>query len=231
MKKNIFFVLILLAACSTSTPVATPAPIRLEYTASTQPWLAGLYDCAGKTMILAEQRVADNFSADADIALRLGEPVRLSTPAYQLGEEEILIIAHPRNPVPSLKREQIIGLFTGQVRNWREVGGSDLPVQVWVFSSGEDIQQIFNRNALGDASTSSLARLAVDPAQMQEAVAADPAAVGILSKRWLSEDVRILELPNDLSEALKVPVLAIAMPESREVLSSLLSCVEPAAQP
>jgi phosphate transport system substrate-binding protein len=43
----------------------------------------------------------------------------------------LVVIVHPDNPVENLSRDQLKALFTGQVRNWREVGGRDAPVEVF----------------------------------------------------------------------------------------------------
>lgn len=40
----------------------------------------------------------------------------------------IAVIVNPENPAEDLTLEQIKALYTGEVTNWREVGGSDAPV-------------------------------------------------------------------------------------------------------
>lgn len=40
----------------------------------------------------------------------------------------IAIVVHPENPVADLSVEQIAKLFTGEITNWKDVGGADLPV-------------------------------------------------------------------------------------------------------
>lgn len=41
-----------------------------------------------------------------------------------------VIIVHPDNPVDGLSLEQLAGILTGEITNWREVGGPDLEVMV-----------------------------------------------------------------------------------------------------
>jgi phosphate transport system substrate-binding protein len=45
-------------------------------------------------------------------------------------KDALSIYLHPDNPVSNLTMEEISGLFTGRVRNWKDVGGEDFPVTV-----------------------------------------------------------------------------------------------------
>ena len=74
--------------------------------------------------------------AAADILLRVGEPEFLDSPAYQIDTEDILIITHRQSPVQNLTLEDARALFAGQ---------GDLSVQVWIYASGEDVQEVFDQ--------------------------------------------------------------------------------------
>src|SRR5262249_16370975 len=47
-----------------------------------------------------------------------------------VGNAYVQFIVHPSNPVKSLSKEQLAGLFGGRIRNWSNVGGADQPVIV-----------------------------------------------------------------------------------------------------
>lgn len=49
---------------------------------------------------------------------------------HDLFEDLIAPIVHVRNPVKELSWEQLSGLYAGTIKNWKEVGGADLPVRV-----------------------------------------------------------------------------------------------------
>lgn len=44
--------------------------------------------------------------------------------------DALAVILHPDNPVSELTIEQLSDIFTGRIRNWREVGGNDAPIVV-----------------------------------------------------------------------------------------------------
>jgi ABC-type phosphate transport system substrate-binding protein len=227
--KHIFAILILafflLSSCNSATPnptpTAAPETITVQYTSAVIPWLAGLYDCAGINVVTAEQRAADFLDPQAaDLAIRIGQPANLTSPAYQIGSEDILVIVNPQNPIPALDAEQVRGLFNGQVLNWLEVNGADAPVQAWVFSSGEDIQQIFEQTILNGSQVTSTARLAVGMDEMAQAVANDVNAIGILTRHWKAGNI------SDIYTIATVPVLAITRDKPQGAVEELLACLQ-----
>lgn len=46
-----------------------------------------------------------------------------------IGYDAIAVFVHKNNPVKNLTKEQIKGIFTGKIKNWKEVGGKDVPIQ------------------------------------------------------------------------------------------------------
>jgi phosphate transport system substrate-binding protein len=45
-----------------------------------------------------------------------------------VGNAYVQFIVHPTNPVQSLSKQQLAGLFSGKTKNWSELGGPNLPV-------------------------------------------------------------------------------------------------------
>jgi hypothetical protein len=224
MKQPFIFAIsavILLTSCGTPSSASTPATLSVDYTAATTPWLADVYDCAGGNVVNAEQLAADfQDTLSFDLTLRIGHPDVLTSPAYQIGNEEILVIVNPQNKVKLLNAQQVRGLFTGQMVNWQEAGGSDANVQAWVYSSGEDIQQIFETEALGGSPVTSNARLATSPDEMVQAISSDVNAVGILTHHWKSSNV------SDIFSITTAPVLALTNSEPLPAVKSLIACLQ-----
>lgn len=47
-----------------------------------------------------------------------------------IGKDRIVIMIHKDNPVSKLSKEQLKGIFTGKIANWKDVGGKDMPIIV-----------------------------------------------------------------------------------------------------
>jgi hypothetical protein len=224
MKNTIHFLVLaslLLPACTSATPTPAAQTITFQYTTATIPWLAGLYNCAGANILKAEQHAADFLDPQSvDLAIRIGQPDNLTTPAYQIGSEEILVVVNPENPVAALTAEEVGGLFTGRISNWQEVDGISSPVQVWVFSTGEDIQKIFEQTTLGASPITSTARMAASPDEMGQAIANDVNAIGILARHWKTGNVA------DVYSAATAPVLALTLAKPEGAVQNLLACLQ-----
>lgn len=50
---------------------------------------------------------------------------------YVVGIDGLAIVVNPGNPISKLDISQIAQLFSGQIKNWSELGGADLPVKLF----------------------------------------------------------------------------------------------------
>lgn len=200
---------LLISSCSTGTPQpTTPEVVSVYSSSATEPWLSGLYDCAAAQNNTVLSRVND--PSIADIALRLGEPEVLSVPAFQIDTEEILIVTHRQSPVQNLTLDEARTLFTQ----------GDPSVQVWVYASDEDVQQVFDQLVVEGRNVVSSARVVVSPQQMSDALVNESNAVGILPRHWKVGDVR------DVFSVATVPVLVITRSEPQGVLKEIIACLQ-----
>src|SRR5215211_5208479 len=207
IQRFICLFLFFLTACAPSTAPATPEVIAIYSTPAAESWLYELYDCAGTAPILS--RVDD--ASTADIVLRVGEPKVLSSFAYQIDTEEILIVTHRQSPVNNLSIEDARALFSGQ---------GDPSVQVWVYASDVDVQEVFDQFVMDGRPVTPSAMLAVNPQQMSDTLVNEPNTVGILPKHWKVGDSRFVStIPN-------IPVLAITQNEPQGVTKELIACLQ-----
>ena len=203
---SVFF--LFFTACSSAvTSTFEPEIVSVYATPATQPWLVDVFACSPEGVVI---RVTVEL-ADADISLRLGEPDFLSTPVYQIDTEEILVVTHRQSPVQNMALGEIRGLFAG---------GGDPSVQVWVYASGEDVQQVFEQAVMDGRSVTSLARLATNPQQMSDTLNNEPNTVGILPRHWKVGDSRFVYTIPD------VPVLAIVSDEPQGAVQAIIACLQ-----
>ena len=47
-----------------------------------------------------------------------------------IGYDAVAVFVNKDNPVTDLSKEQLKGIFTGKMKNWKEVGGKDAPIIV-----------------------------------------------------------------------------------------------------
>jgi len=141
----------------------------------------------------------------------VGEPKILTSFAYQIDMEDILIVTHRQSPLQSMALEEVRALFAGQ---------GDPSVQVWVYASGEDVQAVFDQFVMEGRAVTSSARLAVNPQQMSDTLVSESNAVGILPQHWKLGESR------ELFTVATVPVLAITQNEPDGIIKELIACLQ-----
>jgi hypothetical protein len=182
--------------------------------------LADLSGCADQNGVVLQSdlRLAGSLDlTNADLAIQLGDS-NVTSPAYQLGTDELLVIVNRQNPTGLLSAGKVRALFTGQLRDWKEITGSDSPVQVWVFSSGEDVEQAFEMIALAGSPVTPAARLALTPEDMSQAIANDINAIGFLPRHWKMGNV------SEVYSVAALPVLILVPSEPQDAVAALIAC-------
>ncbi len=205
----------LLASCAPAAASAAPHLLTVFVTSAAYPRTGALYACAPSSLVLAQ-----SDPASAELTLRLGEPVPLTTPAFQVGTEDILVVNHPQAGVGALTLDQVRQLFSGRITNWKDIGGNDLPVEVWTFSAGEDVQESFERLVLDSQPITSFARLAVSAQAMSDFVGNMPGSIGYLPRRWKAGNT------DEALKAATVPVLVLTRTQPEGPVKDLIACLQ-----
>ncbi len=196
----------LLFSCASTQQAPQPSEVVSVYaTSAAQPWLARLYVCAGNLPVTL--KIDAN---EPDIYLQVGEPDGILLPTYKIGKEEILVAANNASPVKNLSLSEARELFAQ----------GNPSTQVWVFSSGADIQRAFEQLVMQGRSVSSSARVATSGQQLSAVLNSEPGAVGILTLQQLAGNVRVI------FSAGVVPVLAITKQEPQGAVSGLIACLQ-----
>lgn len=196
----------LFAACAPSDQPTTQQMISADATSAAQPWMSDLFACADELSIVV--KIAPD---DPQIYLRIGEPETLLVPAYQIDEEELLIVTHRESPVQKLSLEEAQALFSGL---------GDPSMQVWVYPSELDVQRVFDQFVMQGRSVASSAGIAAGPQQMSDLLNAESNAIGILPKHWKAGN------PRGVYSLGVFPVLAVLKEEPQGAVAAVLACLQ-----
>jgi len=141
------------------------------------------------------------ISGARDGSLHVGMSSREFTPeetavlnVYAVANEGIAIIIHPNNPVRNLTADQARGIFSGDIRNWNEVGGSNAPIMVTTRASGSGTRATFEELLLNRESVTEVASPFTSNALLLQEVARQPNAVGYVSIGYLDNTIRAVTL-------------------------------------
>lgn len=93
----------------------------------------------------------------------------------------IAVVVHPGNKVSELSSEEVRKIFTGEIRNWHEVGGDDLDIHLYGRVLGSGTRKVFQKKMLGEEKFAGTVKAVDANNAMKVIVSWDMQAIGYLS--------------------------------------------------
>ncbi|MCS7153273.1 MAG: phosphate ABC transporter substrate-binding protein [Bacteroidia bacterium] len=151
--------------------------------------------------------IAALMNGDADVAmssrpLKLSERLKLAQRGKSLIEDTIAwdvlaICVHPSNPVNRLTRAQLADIYTGRIKNWKEVGGLDMPILPYSRESSSGTFEFFREHILRGQDFASEVRFIPATGMMVQSIAQTPGAIGYIGIAYVSSSVKPLSIAQD----------------------------------
>jgi phosphate transport system substrate-binding protein len=114
---------------------------------------------------------------------------------HVLAQDTMKVIVNKQNPVTKLSKEQLKGLNTGKIKNWKEVGGSDSDVIVVTSVKGSGTRNFFASAIMdGEPYAADAVEASTTMAETKE-VATMKEAIGAVSESFVNETVKTIEGP------------------------------------
>jgi len=160
-------------------------------------WLGELrIDTSGESA--GGERAIAEGSADVGGAARepAADAVRGDVRATLIGRDAIAVVVADSLPVRELSRDALRAVFTGHTRNWKELGGPDLPIRPLIVAESSATRAVFKAAILGDADYAGCEVVTPDP-DLPRRVAAEPGAIGTISLAFLAEPSGVRPLSID----------------------------------
>jgi phosphate transport system substrate-binding protein len=129
-----------------------------------------------------------------------------------LGLDGVAIIIHTSNPVSKLTVSQLREIFSGQITNWKDVGGVDGPINLYSrpqASSGT--YETFDNLVLKPAKLSAAAKQIENSEQLSDAVARDPSGIGFIGLPYIRSAKAV-----SISDGVGKPLLPTVFTVGRE---------------
>jgi len=106
----------------------------------------------------------------------------------------IAIIVNPKNPINNLTLSQTRDIFTGNVTNWNQVGGSDAKINVVNREEGSGTRDGIQKIVLKGGNFSSGGITQSSTGAVRSYVAGDPNAIGYISFAEVDNSVKALSI-------------------------------------
>ncbi len=132
---------------------------------------------------------------------------------FEVALDGIAVIVHPDNPIGTLTVKQLSDIFTGKIKNWKEVGGKDSPITLYGRENSSGTYEFFREHILGkddkgvQKDYASNTQVLQGTAALGEAVARDIKGIGYGGVGYFAErkDVKILGIQADKNAEVVFP--------------------------
>ena len=144
-----------------------------------------------------EEARAAVLSGAAEMALASVTEPDLGARAVAL--DAMVPIVAPDNPLPRISTKDLARVLAGEVENWSQVGGPDMPLVLHGLTPGADVQRALEAR-LGRAVAASVTHETL--AELASAVAADPWGIAVTERAAVGQAA-----PLDLTDSCGFPLL------------------------
>ena len=97
---------------------------------------------------------------------------------YVIGDYAVAVVVHALNPVNDLTKEQVRDIFTGTIQNWKEVGGPDQPIHLYIRNPVSGTYLGFQELAMGNGPYGHAQKTLTSYADIVQSISQDPAGIG-----------------------------------------------------
>jgi phosphate transport system substrate-binding protein len=103
---------------------------------------------------------------------------------YKVALDGLSIYVHNSNPLNEISVDQLEQIFTGKVKNWKEIGGNDTPITVYSRENSSGTYEFFKEHILKGQDFVSSAQTMPGTAALLQSVSRDPNGVGYGGKAY-----------------------------------------------
>ena len=172
--------------------------------------------------------------------IKMGEKIKLQD-AGKASKETIIaydalaVIVNPANKVSQLTREQLEGIYTGKIKNWKEVGGDDLQIVVYSRESSSGTYEFFKEHVLNNKNYAKSVLSMPATGSIVQSISQTKGAIGYVGLAYVEKEVKALKVSYDKGKTFTAPSLETAKNKTYPIVRPLyyyyLTSVEKTVKP
>jgi phosphate transport system substrate-binding protein len=164
--------------------------------------------------------------AQASRSLKMDEKIKLknSGKAYKeviIAYDALAVVVNKANKVKKLTREQLEGIFTGKIVNWKEVGGADEKIIVYSRETSSGTYEFFKEHVLNKKNFASSALLMPATGAIMQSIGQTKGAIGYVGLAYLEPNVTALDVSYDGGKTFVAPTTENAKNKSYPITRPL----------
>lgn len=114
--------------------------------------------------------------------------------SVEIAKDGLAIIVNPKNPVNNLTLEQLRGIYSAEITNWKELGGADAKIHIISREEGSGTRSAFEELVMGQSRIVSKVIIQNSNGAMRQLVAGDTNSIGFISLGLIDSTVKALQL-------------------------------------
>ena len=123
-------------------------------------------------------------------ALKEREVTKYGLVSFPFAIDGVAVAVNPENTVTGLSKAQVKDIFAGKITNWKELGGKDAAISLYVREDGSGTRETFEERALDKGTSARSANVVNSNGAMKTAIAQDPNAIGYVGIGHLDSSIR-----------------------------------------
>jgi len=164
--------------------------------------------------------------AMASRKIKFDERVRMqeagkTTKEVVIAYDALAVIVHPSNGVSQLTREQLESIFTGKIKNWKEVGGSDLKIVVYSRETSSGTYEFFKENVLKNKNYMNGVLSMPATGAIIQSISQTKGAIGYVGLAYLNKEVKSIRVSYDAGKNYTEPSFENARNKSYPIVRPL----------
>lgn len=130
---------------------------------------------------------------------------------HVVARDAIAVVINPENPVDQLTVQQIAAIYTGQITNWKDVGGNDHPIVLTSRESNSGTYVYFLEEVVREGAGDEEAFFSPDALLLPSSevisleVARNPNAIGYDGLGYVTEEQKMVAITPDASQPAVLP--------------------------
>ena len=127
-------------------------------------------------------------------ALSEEEIAKYGLKTYPFALDGVAVVINPGNPINGLSAQQVRDVFSGQITNWKEVGGKDGAIHLFTRDEASGTREVFWEKLLKKGPIANNANVVASNGAMKGAIAQDKDAIGYAGIGHVDQTVKAVVL-------------------------------------
>lgn len=140
---------------------------------------------------------------------------------FILANDALSVVVNKNNPVTQLTREQLEGIFTGKITNWKDVGGNDTKIIYYSRETSSGTYEFFRDHVLDKKNFGAQALLLPATGAIVQSVSQTKGAIGYIGLAYESNEVSTINVSYDQGKTFVAPSVSAAQDKTYPIARPL----------